>query len=656
MTKINSNNRNSSNEDLYALLNLSRLATPADIQRSYKVSTYYHHDELFPPFFLMIGLKSRSKLTYATILYIQRLSRVFHPDKSPLQTEHAQTTFVAIKHAHDVLMDPILRLAYDYGGLPAVALIKRSQSHSKKGASSDLYTELQRTTTKEDAISLLQQILDKDKLTSQQQQQQHSSETATTDLSTHVTFPHEYGWMQKPEPASTAVQFQSRLRKGDQWSWTVGGNASIQHTAMVDTSTTLSVDYQPQRGTHVTVDSSFRPGQSWPNVSCRSSRQMANGTFLITGLAGNGPSVNNWTYSVVSYRNLLWEGRGEESTPKKLQASWRMSFKPASGKFQQAIATIKTREFPQWRCSAGLGAFPIKLSYQSAEHNSPYIAYSWGVNFSKIKLAWIQRTGGGELGDWTFKYGVKLDGRALYQPGVLSLWTVIFQLYSNNWTIRIPISLFKKEAWPVASILTLLASQWCDQLLEDVWARLEEEKSPAGGYDWNKGKNFSQETPFERFSGMIELIAAKKKFAEENAMEGGLVILSGWWEPERGVSFGSTKNAVDVTSFLQYWVVDGKLLLPMAEVTQWLPRIGSTDEQTTKTWGWKNVWTSFQRNFHHSNEDKEGIDHSSLAILRIRYKFRQKVYDIQFSEAEDRKVFLPNDERASELGLADQVH
>lgn len=589
---------------------------------------------------------------------MQRLSRVFHPDKSPSKIEDAQKTFVAIKQAHDVLVDPILRLAYEYGGLRAVALIKRSQASSFKqnnneSDSSDLYTELQRAKTKEEATSLLQQILHEDKLN----RQQHQSENATSELSTNITFPHEYSF-QTIEPTSTSVQFQSRLRRGDTWSFTIGGNASMQQTAVADTSTTISADYQPQRGTHVTLDSSFRPGQPLPNLSLRSSRQMANGTFLVAGLGGNLQSIQSWTYSVVSYRNLLWGSAGldEAKTPKKLLASWRMSLNPAAGKFQQAIATIKTREFPQWRCSAGLSAFPLKISYQSAEMDSPYIAYSWGYTFSKIKLAWIQRLGG-EFGDWTLKYGVKFDGRALYEPGALSLWTIIFQLYSSSWTIRIPISLFKNEAWSVASILTLLASQWCDQFLEDIWTNPDKEKSSVDGHYWNKGETESktQASPFERFSGMIELVAAKKKVTEENTLEGGLVILSGWWEPATGVSFGSTA-AFDVTAFLQYWVVDGTLLMPMSEVTQWLPRVRSNVQQATNIWGWKKVWRALQRIYNLSDENTEDNENSCFAILRIRYKYRQKVYDIEFSEAKDRKVYLPNDERASELGLADQVH
>jgi len=66
------------------------------------------------------------------------LSRSFHPDKqeqgrnsvvdaSVVGDDTARSAFVQLKTAHDVLVDPVLRLAYDVGGPDAVQLVKRSQ-------------------------------------------------------------------------------------------------------------------------------------------------------------------------------------------------------------------------------------------------------------------------------------------------------------------------------------------------------------------------------------------------------------------------------------------------------------------------------------------------------------------------------------------------
>jgi curved DNA-binding protein CbpA len=83
--------------------------------------------------------------TDATAVDIQRnfkiLSRIYHPDKissslsllssSTITPNEAQETFVQIKTAADVLLDPIYRLTYDIGGPNAVILVKQSQINAK---------------------------------------------------------------------------------------------------------------------------------------------------------------------------------------------------------------------------------------------------------------------------------------------------------------------------------------------------------------------------------------------------------------------------------------------------------------------------------------------------------------------------------------------
>ena len=81
----------------YAVLAVAPSATLDDIQRSYK-----------------------------------HLSRAFHPDKQPDpgKREDAQATFVEFKVAHDILVDPVLRQAYDDHGHYGVYFVKRSMNSS----------------------------------------------------------------------------------------------------------------------------------------------------------------------------------------------------------------------------------------------------------------------------------------------------------------------------------------------------------------------------------------------------------------------------------------------------------------------------------------------------------------------------------------------
>ncbi|KAL3902873.1 MAG: hypothetical protein SGARI_005637, partial [Bacillariaceae sp.] len=80
--------------DLYSFLKLDRDASEEDIHRSYRT-----------------------------------LSTTFHPDKLPTSAtadrEEIQQTFLDLKSAHEVLIDPVLRLTYDHYGEEGVTLLKR---------------------------------------------------------------------------------------------------------------------------------------------------------------------------------------------------------------------------------------------------------------------------------------------------------------------------------------------------------------------------------------------------------------------------------------------------------------------------------------------------------------------------------------------------
>lgn len=89
---------------LYSILNLGRNATPDEIHRSYR-----------------------------------SLSTTFHPDKirrrpqqqDELDMEEIQETFLQFKKAHEVLIDPVLRLAYDEYGDYGVELVRRVQQQQR---------------------------------------------------------------------------------------------------------------------------------------------------------------------------------------------------------------------------------------------------------------------------------------------------------------------------------------------------------------------------------------------------------------------------------------------------------------------------------------------------------------------------------------------
>ena len=89
--------------DPYTLLNVTENATDEEIQKSYKFC-----------------------------------SRSFHPDKQPqIKQQAAQEVFIEFKKAYDILMDPILRFAYDEYGYKGVSFIRFLRKQHKEGRNND---------------------------------------------------------------------------------------------------------------------------------------------------------------------------------------------------------------------------------------------------------------------------------------------------------------------------------------------------------------------------------------------------------------------------------------------------------------------------------------------------------------------------------------
>ncbi|VEU42938.1 unnamed protein product [Pseudo-nitzschia multistriata] len=101
----------SSSPNLYSILNLSRDATTDEVHRSYRtLSTTFHPDK--------VRLRQQTGQTPATLITQQ-------------ETDKIQETFLQFKRAHDVLIDPVLRLAYDCYGEDGVELIRKVQQQQR---------------------------------------------------------------------------------------------------------------------------------------------------------------------------------------------------------------------------------------------------------------------------------------------------------------------------------------------------------------------------------------------------------------------------------------------------------------------------------------------------------------------------------------------
>jgi curved DNA-binding protein CbpA len=112
--KDEENDDDDSSPSLYSILNLGHDATEEEIHRSYRsLSTTFHPDK------------------------IRRRPTTSHDGSNSssnnnLDMEEIQETFLRFKKAHDVLIDPVLRLAYDYYGEDGVELVRRVQQQQRE--------------------------------------------------------------------------------------------------------------------------------------------------------------------------------------------------------------------------------------------------------------------------------------------------------------------------------------------------------------------------------------------------------------------------------------------------------------------------------------------------------------------------------------------
>jgi curved DNA-binding protein CbpA len=664
---------------LYTLLNLNPdKATYEDIQRSYK-----------------------------------QLSKIFHPDKQLDKEDKvtAQTSFLLVKQAHDILSDRVLRLAYDHFGVAAVNIVKRSQQqrsqqqareNSQKqkddndndeeessqhdenndhddnddnDTDKDLYQTLQEATP-EQAVLILQQAMD------ESEADQHASSPhfdASIDLPLHIhyddydnnTSSSKGNDIRLPVERDTAqVHFHCRSQPTPHLQASLGATSSMQRTAETDISLSAGLNYQPAPASSVDVNVNMNhAAQSMPQVSVRTQRQLASGTVASIAVGGSLKSYQTWTYSASSFRTLQFYKSSNKSKskrkrsnnnnnnnseePTKLQAFWRISL-AATGTLNYAMASIRSMKFPQWRCRISSSALPLKVSYQQDAKASLYMAWSTAGVWSRIKI-----TTASQWGRWKVRYGIKYDGGSQYTNGMP--WTVVCKLQSSDWTIALPVGMMDPTDWPVVWLSTMMVSFWVDSQLEQ-WNGSHE----SGGGDGH-GKT---STPFAfndsattlskdlPYAEMIARVATKKKGMEASRPGGGLVILravvvANGDSGDHNNSKKNKDNHQDVTNALQFWVVQSRLSLPVQERQQWWlqqqQQRTTTVEDTSKQSSWWNrVWCQLTgRSPPPSKKETE-----DAGVLTVRYRHGERVYEIIFEG--DELIWLPND-RAKELGPASFV-
>lgn len=581
----------------YSVLNVSRSASTADIQRAYKT-----------------------------------LSRSFHPDKQRSNQETAESSFIAIKSAHDVLTDRVLRIAYDYGGVKAVTLVKRSQQQASAARAKseadleDLY-QLMDDVDVEQAIFLLQEALEENQL-HQEQNGQGTDGPPSWSLDAGLESPFAFDSELGRERYS--LHFSSR-RQSSAYTVTLGANARLNATATGELAASIGCDYQPHAGTHYMVDTRLpltpakRKRQEkeessslvnvlehLPQLSLRTSRQLASGSVVVVALNGQPSMLQTWNYTILSYRTILYREQ-------KLQAVYRMGLQP-TGRMTFLSASVKTVAFPLHKCRLSIGPYPFKITYQTAESNTPVVSYSigWMGMWSRLKVTWIAEV----FHRWTVQYGIKYDGHALV-TGSSAAWTLLLHVHGAEWSIRLPIMLlplsstlgYTTPATPVAWMVSLLVGQWLDRQFSDRY------KKPLRS---DEASSRSSLFSLRDHPELVEKIAGKKRSLE--TAENGLVILG-----------AKDQSGKDWANLLQFWVVDGQLQVA-------LEAEGMDEAEADTASSWSRWWPS-------SSPSAAATKKVSDNELTVRYQYKGTVYE---TIVDRRNIQLPSPQ-ASELGPASRV-
>ena len=569
--------------DLYAVLKIDKSATFDTIQRSFK-----------------------------------RLSRTFHPDKrrSPDDKSNAETFFVAIKLAHEILSDPVLRLAYDHGGLVAVDIVRRShlsasqqqndeddgikttrqkEHGSEEIEKQDWYQKLQNTKSKDKAIQLIQELVEGYHV--------HKSLRQKAPIGVEAELVHMYD----PQTndllsrglGSLNVQAQRSFFLSKQMELSVTGVAQVQRKTQQGQpqgfasarTTNLGLSYRADGASHHHLNLALnQTNHKHSQFSIQSTRRFVAGNMFTVGLGGGVMSAPTaWVYSLTTNRILMLG-----SLAPSLRQSDRQRIKPTTkvhmswslgttllGEIRSIAGTIRNLTFPQFKFRLGLlDSPPIKFTADSAVDEAWHAALSLDWNWWRLKVTKETALWGSD-GNWTLRYGLKYDVRG---AKLGRAWSVLLHLQSSDdWHLRVPILIRQSQIdaweWPVTSTLVGLLCQW---VLESLWER---KTFPSWIYQnqdkHNTIRSISTPTSSSWPGGeidcsspyiveMVSRVAAKKRLYESK--RDGLVLIKAIWYPVVNEVQAHSRRAgegEDMTDVLQFWVLDSRLYLPIQQSRWW---------------------------------------------------------------------------------------
>jgi hypothetical protein len=583
----------------------------------------------------------------ATIDEIQKsyksLSRSFHPDKQPPGRNRtiAQGYFVQFKSSYDILIDPVLRLAYDGQGMPGVRFLTKSPKIYKS-----IEEQLAQIDPDNNAASKLAKIHQAREILAEALQY-HSFNNSTrfqkpsisADItvkcnSTHSGILGEGMDSHLIEVEDTRINMSVTKSPSAKTSLSFGGHSAVSN-GQGSSGTQISVHHEPAQGTNINLDLDVGTTPDATKLSFGTTRVLSNQTYVATTLSSSASKDVPLGLAITSHRSMM---------ENKISGTWVMGLVLPKFQLQYGLLSFTSNYPNQPKCTAkfnlGMDYTPVQFiaekAFDEEERHVGKVACGWGPRGVDMKATTSR---------YLSQYCKLTIG--LHHVSAKGLtWLFQIQRGSIKFTVPILISTIMSPAYAVKSMYMTLVLGMVDASLGDfVQQSIAEVTGKSNSTESKELRR--EEVLLEREKvkrdamqqiGLMEKPAQTKRLKEEEKK--GLVIISATYSVLGG-------DSIDVTTALMFWVAKGRLQLPATTKSS---MIGFYDVMhdlpVDREIGYINAcWKMLEKMWNRDNTLDVGP--VEVPILKIRYRYEECLYEIQILDYEP--LSLPSS-KALKLG------
>lgn len=588
------------------------------------------------------------------------LSRSFHPDKQQGKNrEIAQQYFVQFKSSYDILIDPVLRLAYDAHKMEGVKFLLKNPKAYKQmedilaKADADDSLEKRQSISKQ-AQDLLAEALQYHSFYTNTRfhKPSTSAEVLVKCNTTHSAFLGEgyetYNDSHPIEVEENRISMSISKSPEAKTSISFSGHSSVANKGQrqASTGTQLSIYHEPSQGTDMNIDLDIGATPQETKLSLSTSRVMSSQTYMATNITASATKEMPLGFALTSHRSMMEH---------KISSTWVMGLALPKFQMQYGLLSFTTNYPDQPKYTAkfniGMNYTPVELSMEKKFQSKNQQEDEDHSHIGKFTWAWGPR--GIDLKAITSRHLSKYCILTLGLHHVSSkglTWLFQLQRGSIKFSVPILITTIMSPSYAVKSgymtmFLAMLDASIGDVVQKSVDKLTEKSNTPESKALKREEILLEREKVKRDAAQQIRLMekpSELKKMQEEK--NNGLVILNAIYSVVGG-------DSIDVTTALMFWVVKGRLQLPSTTKSSMLGFYNvchdtPVDCEVTYFGAWKQILEKFLNRVVRKNEYKQ-VEHVEIPTLLIRYRFDGCLYEISIRD--DEALSLPS-EKAMKLG------